>query len=87
MWHACRVAIRQVTLLQVTCGALLGMQNSLGDRSPCPLFISPTDAAEERAKWDVHLTDSPVGSILLSTFWAQSHVDAVSETRIEQESA
>jgi hypothetical protein len=52
---------------------------------PCSLPISPTDSAEERAKWDVQLTDSPVGFILLSTYWAQSHVGAVSETRIKQE--
>jgi hypothetical protein len=38
------------------------------------------------AKWDVQLTDLPVGFILISTFWAQSHVDAASETRIEQQS-
>jgi hypothetical protein len=35
---------------------------------------------------DFQLTDSPVGFILVSTFWAQSHVDAVSETRIKKES-
>jgi hypothetical protein len=53
---------------------------------PFPLPISPTDSAEERAKWDVQLTDSPVGFILLSTYWAQSHVGAMSETCIKQQS-
>jgi hypothetical protein len=58
----------------------------MGIYPPFPLPISPTDSAEERAKWDVQLTDSPVGLILLSTFWAQSYADAMPETRIKQHS-
>ena len=58
----------------------------MGDISPISIPVSPADAAEERAKWDVQLTDSPVGFILLSAFWAQSQVDAMSETRKKQES-
>ena len=67
-------------------GLFSGYKLRWGIYPPCPLPISPTDSAEEGAKWDVHLTDSPVGFILLSTYWAQSDVDAVSETRIKQKS-
>jgi hypothetical protein len=57
----------------------------MGIYPPCPLPISTTDSAEERAKWDVQLTDSPVGSILFSRLWGEGHVGDVSETRIKQE--
>jgi hypothetical protein len=52
----------------VTCGALLGRQNAMGIYPPCPLPISPTDSAEDRAKRNVQLTDSPVGFIISPLF-------------------
>jgi hypothetical protein len=61
----------------------------MGDISPMPPFIFPTDAAEDRAKKgisDLQWTNSPVEFILLPTLWAQSHVGSVCETRIKQES-
>ena len=46
---------------------------------PCPLSFSPLMLRKiaPNKMSDVLLTDSPVGFILIFTFWAQSHVGGV----------